>query len=72
MTTKEHIDLIIERRYNGYRGSKMVSLKRLHSLMRNSFGDEMFLNYLKKAEKEIPTISKYEIPQRVIDALNAL
>lgn len=72
MTTKEHIDLIVERRYNGYRGSKMILIKRMHAFIRNGMGDEMFLNYLKEAEKRIPIIPKYEIPQSVKDALNAL
>jgi len=72
MTTSEHIDLIIKRRYNDYGGTMMQGLKKLHLRMRNAFGDEYFLRYLKEAERKIPQVPKYEIPQSARDSLNAL
>lgn len=71
MTTKEHIDLIVERQYGGYRGRLMQPLKELHRKTRILVGDNKFLEILKKSEKENPR-PKYEIPQSVRDALNSL
>ena len=68
---KKIIDLIVERQYGGYRGKLMQPLKELHNKVRRLVGDEKFLEFLKKSEKENPR-PKYEIPQSVKDALNAL
>jgi hypothetical protein len=50
----DQINEIIERQYNGYRGKKLSHLKFLHGVMRSAYGDQMFLAYLEKQERDNP------------------
>ena len=66
MTTKMKIDLIIERRYKGYRGTLMKHLRESHNELRKAIGEDEFLKFLNKLEQENPR-PKYKLPINNLD-----
>ena len=69
MTDSDQIELIIQKRYNGYKGEKIQKIKLIHELMRENLGDKLFLVYLKEIESKLSEVTEYKIPQKVVDTL---
>jgi hypothetical protein len=69
MTHSDQIELILQKRYNGYKGEKIQKIKLIHELMRENLGDKLFLVYLKEIESKLPEVTEYKIPQKVVDTL---
>lgn len=69
MTDSDHIELILQKRYNEYKGEKIQKIKLIHELMRENLGDKLFLVYLKELESKLPEAPEYKIPKRAVDAL---
>ena len=53
-TTLEKIKQIEREQYNDFDGRKMIGLKQVHSILRNRIGDEDYLRYIEKQQKENP------------------
>jgi hypothetical protein len=48
------INEIINRQYHNFKGRRMKDLGIIHSYLRDTLGDEKYLEFLKRMEKENP------------------
>lgn len=51
---RQQIEDIIEREFNGYRGTMYGPIKLVHNTLRQEMGNDLFLKFLKKAIAKIP------------------
>jgi hypothetical protein len=66
-TTRQKINEIIERQYNGYRGNAMSLVGIAHTMLREAIGDYLFLAYLEKQERDNPK-PVYQLPEHLLNS----